>query len=65
MSAKPTSRFSYRPLLQVSAALGIAYAYLSNELALLEFRRRIEAYRHAVIVCQPCRRVPERLQGQA
>ena len=59
--------FQYRTLLQVSAALGIPYAYLSNDmlkanysnsrLALLEFRRRIEAYQHSVMVCQICRRV--------
>jgi lambda family phage portal protein len=59
--------FQYRTLLQVSAALGIPYAYLSNDmlkanysnsrLALLEFRRRIEAYQHAVLVWQLCRRV--------
>jgi hypothetical protein len=59
--------FQYRTLLQVSAALGVPYAYLSNDmlkanysnsrLALLEFRRRIEAYQHAVIVWQLCRRV--------
>ena len=59
--------FQYRTLLQVSAALGIPYAYLSNDmlkanysnsrLALLEFRRRIEAYQHSVMVWQVCRRV--------
>lgn len=59
--------FQYRTLLQVSAALGIPYAYLSNDmlkanysnsrLALLEFRRRVEAYQHAVMVWQLCRRV--------
>jgi len=59
--------FQYRTLLQVSAALGVPYAYLSNDmlkanysnsrLALLEFRRRIEAYQHAVVVWQLCRRV--------
>jgi lambda family phage portal protein len=59
--------FQYRTLLQVSAALGVPYAYLSNDmlkanysnsrLALLEFRRRIEAYQHAVIVWQFCRQV--------
>ncbi len=62
--------FQYRTLLQVSAALGIPYAYLSNDmlkanysnsrLALLEFRRRIEAYQHAVMVWQLCRRVWQR-----
>jgi lambda family phage portal protein len=59
--------FQYRTLLQVSAALGVPYAYLSNDmlkanysnsrLALLEFRRRIEAYQHAVFVWQLCRQV--------
>ncbi len=59
--------FQYRTLLQVSAALGVPYAYLSNDmlkanysnsrLALLEFRRRIEAYQHSVMVWQICRRV--------
>lgn len=59
--------FQYRTLLQVSAALGIPYAYLSNDmlkanysnsrLALLEFRRRIEAWQHAVMVFQLCRPV--------
>jgi lambda family phage portal protein len=59
--------FQYRTLLQVSAALGVPYAYLSNDmlkanysnsrLALLEFRRRVEAYQHAVIVWQLCRQV--------
>ena len=59
--------FQYRTLLQVSAALGVPYAYLSNDmlkanysnsrLALLEFRRRVEAYQHAVMVWQLCRRV--------
>lgn len=62
--------FQYRTLLQVSAALGIPYAYLSNDmiranysnarLALLEFRRRVEAYQHAVMVWQLCRRVWQR-----
>ncbi|MCB1378581.1 MAG: phage portal protein [Alphaproteobacteria bacterium] len=59
--------FQYRTLLQVSAALGVPYAYLSNDmlkanysnsrLALLEFRRRIETYQHAVMVWQFCRQV--------
>lgn len=59
--------FQYRTLLQVSAALGVPYAYLSNDmlkanysnsrLALLEFRRRIEAWQHSVMVYQLCRAV--------
>jgi lambda family phage portal protein len=67
--------FQYRTLLQVSAALGIPYAYLSNDmlkanysnsrLALLEFRRRIEAYQHAVMVWQICRRVWQRWMDTA
>jgi len=67
--------FQYRTLLQVSAALGIPYAYLSNDmlkanysnsrLALLEFRRRIEAYQHAVMVWQLCRRVWSRWMDMA
>jgi len=67
--------FQYRTLLQVSAALGIPYAYLSNDmlkanysnsrLALLEFRRRIEAYQHAVMVWQLCRRVWARWMDMA
>ena len=62
--------FQYRTLLQVSAALGIPYAYLSNDmikanysnarLALLEFRRRTEAWQHAVMVWQLCRPVWQR-----
>ena len=67
--------FQYRTLLQVSAALGIPYAYLSNDmlkanysnsrLALLEFRRRAEAYQHAVMVWQMCRRVWSRWMDTA
>jgi capsid protein len=67
--------FQYRTLLQVSATLGVPYAYLSNDMlkanysnsrqALLEFRRRIEAYQHAVMVWQLCRRVWERWMDTA
>ncbi|GIX11766.1 phage portal protein [Elioraea sp.] len=67
--------FQYRTLLQVSAALGVPYAYLSNDmlkanysnsrLALLEFRRRVEAYQHAVMVWQICRRVWARWMDMA
>ena len=62
--------FQYRTLLQISAALGVPYAYLSNDmlkanysnsrLALLEFRRRVEAWQHSVMVHQLCRRVWQR-----
>ena len=67
--------FQYRTLLQVSAALGIPYAYLSNDmikanysnarLALLEFRRRTEAWQHAVMVWQLCRPVWQRWMDTA
>ena len=67
--------FQYLTLLQVSAALGIPYAYLSNDmikanysnarLALLEFRRRTEAYQHAVMVWQLCRQVWARWMDSA
>ena len=67
--------FQYRTLLQVSAALGVPYAYLSNDmlkanysnsrLALLEFRRRVEAYQHAVMVFQLCRPVWARWMDSA
>jgi lambda family phage portal protein len=62
--------FQYRTLLQIAAALGVPYAYLSNDmlkanysnsrLALLEFRRRIDAWQHAVMVHQMCRAVWQR-----
>jgi capsid protein len=66
-SSQTYEPFQYRTLVKVSAALGVPCAYLSNDmlkanysnsrLALLEFRRRIEAYQHAVIVWQLCRQV--------
>ena len=59
--------FQYRTLLQISAALGIPYGYLTNDtakgnfsntrIALLEFRRRISAWQHGVLVFQLCRAV--------
>jgi lambda family phage portal protein len=62
--------FQYRTLLQVSAALGIPYPYLTNDmvkgnfsnsrLALIEFRRRVAAWQHGVMVYQMCRPVFER-----
>ena len=67
--------FQYRTLLQISAALGIPYAYLSNDMlkanysnsrmALLEFRRRIEAFQWSVMVYQFCRPVIERWMDTA
>jgi lambda family phage portal protein len=63
--------FQYRTLLQVSAALGIPYTILSNDMvranyanqraALIEFRRRVEAFQHSVMVFQFCRRVMDAL----
>ena len=59
--------FKYRTLLQVAAALWLPYANLSADMlkanysntraALLEFRRRIEAFQHSVLVFQLCRAV--------
>lgn len=59
--------FQYRTLLQVAAALGIPYGYLSGDVArgnfansrlmLLEFRRRVGGFQHGVIVYQLCRAV--------
>ncbi len=59
--------FQYRTLLQISAALGIPYPYLANDmvkgnfsnsrLALIEFRRRVSAWQHSVMVYQMCRSV--------
>lgn len=52
--------FQYRTLLQISAALGVPYALLTNDMvrsnysntrtALVEFRRRVEAFQHTVMV---------------
>jgi lambda family phage portal protein len=59
--------FQYRTLLQVAAALGMPYAALSGDMvkanysntraALIEFRRRIEAFQYSVLVYQLCRPV--------
>lgn len=59
--------FQYRTLLQVSAGLGLPYAnvtfdmvkanYSNTRAALLEFRRRAEAFQHSVMVFQMCRPV--------
>ena len=61
--------FQYRTLLAVCAALGVPYQnvvdsnkanYSSSRTALLEFRRRIDAVQHSVLVFQLCRPVWER-----
>ena len=59
--------FQYRTLLQVASGLGIPYANVTSDMvkanysntraALLEFRRRIEAVQHSVMVYQMCRPV--------
>jgi len=59
--------FQYRTLLQISAALGVPYGYLTNDTAkgnfsntrisLADFRRRISAWQHGVLVYQMCRAV--------
>lgn len=67
--------FQFRTLLQVSAALGVPYANLSNDLksanysslraGLVEFRRRLEQVQHSVIVFQLCRPVYRAWLAQA
>jgi capsid protein len=67
--------FQYRTLLQISAALGIPYPYLANDmvkgnfsnsrLALIEFRRRVSAWQHSVMVWQLCRPVWARWMDMA
>lgn len=62
--------FQFRTLLAVCAAMGVPYQnvtgdmtkvnYSSSRTALLEFRRRIEALQHSVLVHQLCRPVWER-----
>jgi len=67
--------FQYRTLLQISAALGIPYGYLSNDgakgnfsnsrLSLIEFRRRVTAWQHSVMVFQMCRPIWARFMDTA
>lgn len=67
--------FQYRTLLQISAALGIPYPLLTNDRKgvnyssdrsnLIEFRRRVEAFQHSVIVWQFCRPVLARFYDVA
>jgi lambda family phage portal protein len=59
--------FQYRTLLQLSAALGIPYPMLTNDVrqatfasqraAIIDFRRRVETFQHAILVFQFCRPV--------
>ena len=67
--------FQYRTLLQIGAALGIPYGYLTNDTAkgnfsntrisLVDFRRRISAWQHGVLVFQMCRAVWTRWMDMA
>ena len=67
--------FQYRTLLQISAALGIPYPYIANDmvkgnfsnsrLALIEFRRRVSAWQHSVMAYQLCRPVYARWMDAA
>ena len=67
--------FQYRTLLQVAAALGLPYANLSADMlkanysntraALLEFRRKVEAFQHSVLVFQMCRPIWARWMDMA
>lgn len=62
--------FQYRTLLAVSAAMGVPYAsvtgdmvranYSNTRAAMVEFRRRAEAFQHSVMVHQLCRPVWDR-----
>ena len=67
--------FQFRTLLAVSAGLGVPHQnvagdmtkvnYSSSRTALLEFRRRIEAIQHSVLVFQLCRPVWQRWMATA
>jgi lambda family phage portal protein len=67
--------FQYRTLLQVGAALGVPYGYLTGDtakgnfsntrIALVDFRRRISAVQHSVMVYQLCRTVWARWMDMA
>jgi lambda family phage portal protein len=67
--------FQYRTLLQIAAALGIPYGYLTGDTAkgnfsntrisLVDFRRRISAFQHSVMVYQMGRAVWNRWMDTA
>lgn len=67
--------FQFRTLMQVAAALGMPYAYLTGDVArgnfsnsrlsLMEFRRRVSSWQHSVMVYQMCRPVWERWMDMA
>lgn len=67
--------FQYRTLLQIAAALGIPYGYVSGDvtkgnfsnsrLILMEFRRRVSAFQHGVLVFLMCRAIWARFMDTA
>ena len=67
--------FQYRTLLQIGAALGVPYGSMTGDTAkgnfsntrisLIEFRRRISAFQHSVMVYQLCRAVWTRWMDMA
>ena len=67
--------FQYRTLLQIGAALGVPYGYLTGDtakgnfsntrIALVDFRRRVSALQHSVMVYQLCRAVWTRWMDMA
>ena len=67
--------FQYGTLLQISPAQGCPYGYVSNDgakgnfsnsrLSLIEFRRRVSAWQHSVMVFQICRPVWARFMNTA
>lgn len=68
-------QFQYRSLLAIAAGFGVPYAAMTGDLrqtsygsiraGLIEFRRRIEAMQHAVMVHQLCRAVAHRWLDEA
>lgn len=67
--------FQYRTLLAISAGFGVPYAAMTGDLrqtsygsiraGLVEFRRRIEAMQHSVLVYQFCRPIWQRFIEEA
>ena len=67
--------FQFQMLLSICAAVGVPYQnvtgdmtrvnYSSSRTALLEFRRRIQAFQHSVLVFQLCRPIWQRLLSTA
>lgn len=67
--------FQYRTLLQISAALGVPYPYLTGDMqkanysntraSIVDFRRRVEAFQWSIMVFGFCRPVWERWLDEA